>query len=157
MTLYYVMSKDHTNTSHNFNAFFFFVEPPSTCESGGRKMKSDPFSFFMSAFTPVCDHPERCLRDTAAPLFPSSLSPVVNIRCLIHPVQCQQFKRAQFVFLSTSISVILLRVLRSHFSTRVLSKALKCVGISECDCRDDTIFWQGGASQRTHAVFSLCF
>lgn len=70
---------------------------------------------------------------------PSSLSPVVNILCLIHPVQCQQYKRAQFVFLSTSISVILLRVVRSHFSTRVPSKGLKSVGISECDDRDDII------------------
>lgn len=64
---------------------------------------------------------------------PSSPSPVLNIRCLIHPVQCQQFKRVQFVFLSTSISVILLRAVRSHFSTRVPSKGLKRVGIQECN------------------------
>lgn len=58
------------------------------------------------------------------PTVPSSLSPVVNIRSLIHPVQCQQFKRAQFVFLSISISVILLRVARSHFITRAPSKGV---------------------------------
>lgn len=73
-------------------------------------------------------------------LVPSSLSPVVNIRCLIHPVQCQQFKRALFVFLSASISVILMWVLRSHFSACAPSKRLKCMRISECD----TIFrWYG--------------
>ena len=78
---------------------------------------------------------------------PPPLSPVVNIRCLIHPVQCQQFKRAQFVFLSTSISVTFLWVVRSHFSACVPSKGLKCIGISECDYGNDTtmIFWQCGA------------
>lgn len=59
---------------------------------------------------------------------PSSLSPVVNIHSLIHPVQCQQFKRAQFVFLSTSISVIPLWVARSHFRTWVPSKGLNTWG-----------------------------
>lgn len=58
-------------------------------------------------------HPPRSGRSG----LPSGPSPVVNILGLIHPVQCQQFKRAQFVFLSASIRVILLWVARSRFST----------------------------------------
>lgn len=87
---------------------------------------------------PCSTEPLWCERSTV----PSSSSPVVNIRCLIHPVQCQQFKRAQFVFLSTSISVILKQAVRSHFSTWVPSKGLKRVGIQECDLNDDTTLWQ---------------
>lgn len=86
---------------------------------------------------------------------PSSLSPVVNIRHLIHSVQCQQFKRAQFVFLSSSISVILLWAVRSRFSTCVPSKAQCCVGIWECDCEDDTIFWLSATVQKEPKLIFL--
>lgn len=60
------------------------------------------------------------------------LSPVVNMCCIILPVLCQQFKRVQFVFLSASISVTLLRVMRSDFIAWV-SKGLKCTRISGAD------------------------
>lgn len=75
------------------------------------------------SFGPISDDAAGLLHANGRPTVPSSLSPVVNIRSLIQPVQCQQFKRALSVFLSIPISVILLRVARSHFMARAPSKA----------------------------------
>lgn len=67
-----------------------------------------------SLISPVVWSPTRHFLD--APVFPPARH-LLLILGLIHPVQCQQFKRAQFVFLSASIRVILLWVARSRFST----------------------------------------
>lgn len=77
---------------------------------------------------------------------PSGPSPVANILGLIHPVQCQQFKRAQFVFLSASIRVILLWVARSRFSTWVPSKGLNMWGFQSWCCRDGTVLRPWGCA-----------
>ena len=60
----------------------------------------------------------------AAPLFSLVCHLLLISNSLIHSAQCQQFKRALLVFLSTSIRGTFLWVSRSHFSARVPSKEL---------------------------------
>lgn len=96
------------------------------CEPEGEKKTEErqKLDSFTSVLCPISDGSRSAPSRHGRPTVASSLSPVVNIRSLIRPVQCQQFKRAQFVFLSISITVILLRVARSHFITRAPSKGV---------------------------------